>query len=296
MEFLKSQTTNSKDLKPNIAIYKHILENISNTEMLDWLFSGQKQIELDTIFDISSSKKHIYKIELYPPCLDTWIPYHIYSNYGYRYKHTYIGYISHLDKESILKSKFEKKIKKSIIIGLTEDKKRLEDYLKLDISVNTKIMVIHKLIMLGESYDKYITARNRKEFVESLLNINQYKDDLEIVKVWHSIKKTKLIDIYKSLNDNQKKKFDYNPYLEEIIKNLDKAEYQEMFDIIKIGIDYNKPIDKFNKKYAFTMVSDSPQLDYILKNTDIKEIIKTGFTITSDNFDLFMKLANKKEI
>lgn len=296
MEFLKGRNTNIHNLKANIPIYKHILANIGDTEMIDWLFSGQSQINLDTIFEMCSNKKNIYKIDHYPPCLDTWIPYQIYLNYGYRYQHTYFGYIGTQDKESVLKAKFEKKIKKSIVIGLTEDKKKLEEYLKLDIPVNTKIMIIHKLIMLGESYDKYINTRNRKEFIESLSNINDYKDDLEILKIWHSMKKTKLIDIYKSLNDIQKRKYDYQPYLEEIIKNLDKPEYQEIFEIIKIGIDYNKPIDKFNRKYAFTMVSDSPQLEYILKNTDIKEIIKKGFTVTPDNFELFMRLANRKDI
>lgn len=295
MEYLKSRNTMNKDLKANIPTYKHILENIKDTEMLDWLFGGQTQIDLDIVLGISNNRKYSYKIEAYPPCLDTWIPYQLYLNYGYHYQHTYIGYIGIQDIPSVLKANFEKKMKKIILIGLTEDKKKLEEYLKLDIAVTTKIMIIHKLIMLGENYDKYVNARNRKEFVDSLASINDYKDDLEILKIWHTMKKTKLIDIFKSLNDIQKKKFDYQPYLEEIIKNLGTQEYKEIFDLIKVGIDYNKPIDKFNRKYAFTMVDESPQLDYIIKNTDISEVIKKGFTVTPENFEVFMKLANKKE-
>jgi hypothetical protein len=290
MDFIKGKNTINKDLKTNIPTYKHILANVGDTEMLDWLFSGQNQIDLTTIFDISTGGGCSYKIELYAPCLDTWIPYQIYLTYGFKYSHPYISYIGHLDKESILKGKFEKKIKKNIIIGLTEDKKKLEEYLKFDIPISTKITIIHKLIMLGEKYDKYVNARNRKEFVESLNGIGNYKEDLEILKIWHSIKKTKLLDIFKSLNDYQKKKYDYQPYLEEIIKNLDKQEYQEIFELIKVSIDYNKPI---NKKYAFTMVKDSPQLDYIVKNTDIAQVIKNGFMVNSDNFEIFMRLANK---
>lgn len=296
MEYLKSRNTVNKDFKDNIPIYKHILENIKDTEMLDWLFGGQTQIDLDVIFGISSNKRSTYSISVYPPCLDTWIPYQLYLNYGYHYQHTYIGYIGVQDVVSVLKSKFEKKIKKSILIGLTEDKKKLEEYLKLDILINTKIMIIHKLIMLGERYDKYVNARNRKEFVESLGNINDYKNDLEIAKIWYHMKKAKLIDIFKALDDTQKRKFDYQPYLEEIIKNLDKDEYKQIFELIKVGIDYNKPIDKFNRKYAFTMVNDSPQLDYIIRNTEIREIIKKGFTVTPDNFEVFIRLANNKEI
>jgi hypothetical protein len=294
MDFLKGKNTVNKDLKPNIATYKHILANISDSEMIDWLFSGQAQIDLTTIFDISTGGGQTYKIEVYPPCLETWIPYQIYLTYGFKYSHQYISYIGHLDKESVLKANFEKKVKKSIMIGLTEDKKKLEGYLKMDIANTTKIMVIHKLIFLGEKYSDYINARNRRDFVESLFGIGNYKDDIQIVEIWHDIKKIKLIDIFKSLNDYQKKKYNYQPYLSEIISNLDKKEYQDIFDLIKVGIDYNKPIDKFAKKFAFTMVSESPQLDYIIKNTDISEVIKKGFTVTPENFEVFMKLANKE--
>jgi hypothetical protein len=298
MDFLKGKNTVNKDLKANIPTYKHILANVGDSEMIDWLFSGQTQIDLTTIFDISTGSGSTYKIELFPPCLDTWIPYQIYLIYGFKYSHPYISYIGHLDKESVLKANFEKKVKKSIMIGLTEDKKKLEGYLKLDIPNTTKIMIIHKLIFLGEKYSNYVNARNRRDFVDSIPNhcINNYKDDIQILEIWHEIKKTKLIDIIKSLNDTQKTKYNYQPYLSEIISNLDKKEYQEIFDIIKVGIDYNKPIDRFAKKFAFAIVPESPQLDYIIRNTDIKEVIKKGFLVTPDNYELFMKLANKKEI
>lgn len=292
MDFLKDKCTlKIKDNKGLIPIYKNILNHIEDKMMLDWLFGNQNQIELSKIFSISSNGKYIYSIDIYPPCIDTWIPYQIYLKYGYEYNHPIINYIGILDKETVLKSKFEKNIKKNIIIGLTEDKKQLEDFLKLEITSRTKIMIIYKLIMLGEDYNKYVNARNRREFVEYLENITDYKDDLNIIQLWHEIHKTKLCDIFTTLNDTQKKKFNYQPYLAEIISNLDKKDYQDIFDLIKVGIDYNKPIDKFCKKYAFTMVKNSPQLDYIIKNTDVNEVIKKGFTITPDNFDVFMKLV-----
>lgn len=285
--------------------YNKIISEINDKDKISEYFNDpNKYKELKLTFDTYPYQGIRYNIGYYPVNPKYFIPNIIKEKYPELINDEIKSLTTPLDI-SKLSSNFTKNIDKSIIIGNITDKKILEQSLKIK-NDTVKYMILHRLRQLNYDYLKYCNNKLLSKFIHS--NSSNLKDQIQkeileyknndFIQFYMNETLHKLEDKEKFIIDNNLNiQIDYSNYLYDILTNLDKPINLERFDKIKVKLNYNKPIicnkyNKRNKDYIFALAKDSKFTDYIIKNTDLNEVIKDGFLVNPSNLERFKMLLN----